>query len=75
MTWHYKLPEKEAEQTELRTLCAQMLPFENHYLLHYRLYLLTSLQSSDPQKKQAARSQLETVHFEDDELKAASEAL
>ena len=71
MQWMYGLPEHEEERAELRELCEQMLAFENHYLLHYRTYLLSLLSSEDQQNVQFALQRLETVHYDDDEMNTA----
>ncbi len=49
MQWGYAIPELEDEQTSLKSLCKQMLAFENYYLLAYRNYLLALLNSEDEQ--------------------------
>jgi len=42
--WHYLVPEDQDERRKLRQLCAQTLAFEQHYLNHYKDYLLHELQ-------------------------------
>ena len=71
MRWMYGLPEREEERAELRELCEQMLSFENHYLLHYRAYLLSLLSSEDQQNVQFALQRLEIVHYDDEEMNSA----
>ncbi len=66
--WMYGIPEREEERLELRELCEQMLAFENHYLRHYRAYLLSLLQSEEQQNVQFALQRLKTVHYDDDDM-------
>ncbi len=48
--WHYLVPQTQAERQQLRELCAQTLAFEQHYLRHYKSYLLAELLKDDQHK-------------------------
>src|SRR5262249_804102 len=45
--WGYGVPTTVAEQAHLRSLCHDVLSFENHFLSVYRDYLLEELQHPD----------------------------
>jgi predicted nucleotidyltransferase len=45
--WGYMIPAGSAEQAQLRSLCHEILAFENHFLSVYRGYLLEELQHPD----------------------------
>lgn len=46
--WGYCVPGDVEDQQKLRVLCEQGLDFVNHFLVHYKAYLLSELQTSDP---------------------------
>ncbi|WP_201385519.1 hypothetical protein [Ktedonobacter sp. SOSP1-85] len=70
LQWGYGLPKGSAQRTELRVLCGQMLPFENHYLRHYRAYLLRQARSAESTSRQFAFERFAIVHYDDDEVYA-----
>ena len=75
LQWGYYLPERQEERAELRALCERMLSFENHYLLYYRIYLLSMLRSGDGEAKRFALQRLtQKVHYTDDEVVTAMQA-
>ena len=43
--WHYVIPQKAAERTELQTICRRTLEFENHFLSIYKSFLLSELRT------------------------------
>jgi predicted nucleotidyltransferase len=45
--WGYALPAEQADQTHLRSLCRNVLVFENHFLSVYRSYLLQEVEGRD----------------------------
>ncbi|TCO47844.1 nucleotidyltransferase-like protein [Kribbella antiqua] len=63
--WHYQLPTTDADRHTLRSLCAQALNFQNHFLPLYRDYQLTELTSTDPDRRQLATHRLQQITFPD----------
>lgn len=57
--WHYRIPDGETQQEELRTLCQRTLEFENHFLMFYKDILVKTLRNSD--KKSGVWVDLETA--------------
>lgn len=71
LRWNYALPGGAEERAELRSLCEQMLAFENHYLLVYRAYLLELLHSDEEDARQFAERGFAQVKYNDAEVIAA----
>jgi len=64
--WVYLVPEKQEDRILLRKLCEQTLKFENHFLVCYRTYLLSLLNSKDQDSRDFAIKQLEKVLYPDE---------
>ena len=75
LQWGYYLPERDEECAELRALCTKMRLFENHYLRHYRAYLLSLLHSDDATARRFALQKLKQVLYPDEEIVRAMQAL
>jgi hypothetical protein len=52
--WRYEVPAGAHEREQLRALCAQALPFFNHYLETYAAYLSEQMALDDPFQRQWA---------------------
>lgn len=68
--WSYLIPDDANDRSALRNLCRQTLAFENHYLSHYRDYLLREARSSDIHAKALAIARLGQVLYPDRETLA-----
>jgi nucleotidyltransferase-like protein len=66
--WHYRIPPAESDRSTLRALCEQALTFQNHYLGHYRRYLLAELRSGAPDRQLLAIRRLGQIVFPDPEV-------
>jgi hypothetical protein len=73
--WHYTIPAAPDESAELRQLCTRAIDYENHYLQHYRDYLLACLQSQDREQQQFTVACLGRVIYADDDVLDALKAL
>src|SRR5579862_161041 len=56
--WRYGVPESVTDRQHLGKLCAQGLPFFNHYLTRYRDYLNQQRRGEDATERQWAEEQL-----------------
>lgn len=63
--WRYHIPSTPAEQAELRTITADTLRFENHFLGCYRNFLLTQFTGADPEAQQAAEGLWQNTPYAD----------
>jgi len=45
--WHYRIPDDDRQQQELRILCQRTLEFENHFLMFYKDFLVKTLQNKE----------------------------
>jgi hypothetical protein len=61
--WGYRVPEAVHDQRKLRDLCEQGLAFVNHFLAHYRAFLLTELRQPDPVIQQFALERLQRIIY------------
>ena len=46
-TWHYRVPEAQADRERLRLICRRTLDFDNYFMGEYRSFLVRELSSSD----------------------------
>lgn len=67
--WHYLLPETEVDRQHLRSLCERALDFEEHFLTHYKLYLLAQLQSEEQESRRFAHWIQEQLPLDDAEIR------
>lgn len=73
--WNYLIPDDPGERRLLRLICSQTLPFENHFLLIYKDFLLQELRSDDVEGKIQALWVLSKIPYKDAEIAAAVRAL
>lgn len=73
--WNYLIPDDPGERRLLRLICSQTLPFENHFLLIYKDFLLRELHSDDVEGKLQALWVLSKIPYKDAEIEAAVHAL
>lgn len=69
--WEYRIPEPEADQQLLRSLCRQTPTYENHFLELYRDYLLQELKQEAGNRKVQAAKRLGEIIYPDAEVVAA----
>lgn len=69
--WQYLPPRSVADRRALRALCTEMVRFENHFLRHYRTYLLDELRTGTRDHRLTAASRLAEVIYPDDEVALA----
>jgi hypothetical protein len=75
MRWGYLIPGEPAERERLRDLCGQTLGFERYFAAIYRDYLLTELNSDDPEARRCAAEVMSRAPLRDDRVIAALTAL
>ena len=75
LEWEYRIPDALAERRTLRELCRGALAFENHYLAHYRAYLLTELRKPGAGHQLFAVKRFRDVVYPDQEVATALEAV
>jgi len=63
--WRYSLPTAPADRDQLRALCRRALEFENHFLSHYRTFLLDELALGSVRDQLVATQRLGQVLFPD----------
>lgn len=68
--WQYLIPDAPNERQRLRSICQRTLAFENHFLAIYKDYLLSELQSTYAEGRNAARWVLSRIPYVDDEIRA-----
>jgi hypothetical protein len=73
--WNYLIPDDPGERRLLRLICSQTLPFENHFLLIYKDFLLRELRSDDVEGKLQALWVLGKIPYKDTEIEAAVHVL
>lgn len=61
--WHYRIPESNGEQEELRTIGQQVLGYENHFLNLYNQFLLQELTSNNQTAQSTALEMLERTWY------------
>jgi hypothetical protein len=61
--WGYRVPEATHDQHKLREFCEQGLAFVNHFLAHYKAYLLSELQQPDPVIQRFALERLQRIIY------------
>lgn len=69
--WNYLIPDESGERRLLRLICSRVLPFENHFLLIYKDFLLQELRSNDMEGKLQALWVLSKIPYKDAEIEAA----
>lgn len=69
--WRYRVPSAEPDRRRLREWCDRTLAFQNHFLGHYRHFLLAELRSGEPERQALAARRLAEVHFADAEVAEA----
>jgi hypothetical protein len=70
--WRYRIPTDPADRRALRDLCERALGFQNHFLDHYRRYLLAELDAASPGRQRLAAARLgQVVYPGDPEVPAA----
>jgi hypothetical protein len=69
--WGYVIPGGQVEQVHLRSLCRDVLAFENHFLSVYRSYLLEELQRIDAVTVRFAIQRLGQLIYPDREVVGA----
>jgi hypothetical protein len=69
--WGYRIPAGEVERRELRAMCKRALAFQNHFLEHYREYLLAEVRSGEPDRQELAARRLGQMRFPDAEVRGA----
>jgi hypothetical protein len=70
-TLGYLVPTSDEDQARLRRICAEMPDFENHYLDHYRDYLLAEARSRDHGARLGAAQRFAEVRFPDSDVRDA----
>lgn len=70
--WAYALPEHAEDHEHLRGLCRETLALENEYLRLTHDYILAQLRHGDMQGKQMASRILQSVFYQDNEMRAAA---
>jgi hypothetical protein len=70
-TLGYLVPTAGENQARLRRICAEMPDLENHYLVHYRDYLLAEARSRDHGARLGAAQRFAEVRFADSDVLAA----
>ena len=69
--WGCLVPEAEEERRRLQGICERMLAFENHFLVQYRLFLVSELRGVDREGQRAALQVLAQIPLLDREVIAA----
>lgn len=69
--WGYRVPESPEDQRHLRSLCARMVDAENHFLGHYKDYLLAELQRGEARDRVLAARRLGEILYPGPEVPAA----
>lgn len=70
--WEYQIPEAPDDKARLHDLCERTLAFENHFLLHYKEFLLAELGSAESTNQLSAARRLAQILYPDP---AVSQAL
>lgn len=73
--WQYLIPQSAEDQQRLQTICQRALAFENHFLAHYKAFLLTQLQDPDEEAPLAALHVMSQIPFNDAEIIDTMQAL
>jgi hypothetical protein len=73
--WRYELPETTQGRRRLRSLCAQMLAFENHFLTGCRAMVLSDLIHSTESIQGTALYRLKRIAYPGEDYEAALNAL
>lgn len=66
--WQYLIPTVYHARKRLRELCEHTLRFEEHFLMHYKSYLLGQLRSNEPEHIRVARQFQEQSPLDDAEV-------
>ncbi|GCE13973.1 hypothetical protein [Tengunoibacter tsumagoiensis] len=69
--WRYALPDSKEDRKQLRGLCRETLALENEYLRLTRDYIFSQLQHGEVSEKRQAIRILQSVAYQDDEMRAA----
>jgi hypothetical protein len=69
--WNYLIPTEPSERQALRSICERTLGFENHFLLHYKRFLLSELRGADSQGRQQVVWVLKQIMYRDEEIQEA----
>lgn len=69
--WQYLIPTASQERQHLREVCERTLRFEQHFIAHYKAYLLEQLSSTDPEHVHMAARFQEQVPLDDTGVIAA----
>lgn len=67
--WGYRIPAGKGERRKLHAMCERALAFQNHFLGHYREYLLAELRSAEPDRQELAARRLGQTRFADPEVR------
>lgn len=73
--WQYLIPQSAEDQQRLQAICQWALAFENHFLAHYKDFLLTQLQDPDEEALLAALRIQRQIPFYNVEIVDAIQAL
>lgn len=73
--WHYELPKTAKARRRLRSLCAQMLAFENHFLAGCRDLVLSDLKHATESIQGTALYRLKQIAYPGEDYQASLIAL
>ncbi len=73
--WQYLIPQSAEDQQRLQAICQWALAFENHFLAHYKDFLLTQLQDPDEEAPRAALRVMSQIPFNDVQIIDTIQAL
>ena len=69
--WNYLVPDSSSERAHLRSICAQTLAWENHFLQVFKTFLLAELQDENNPEMERITWLMGEIPYYDSEIQAA----
>lgn len=66
--WEYRIPTRESERNQLKTVCQHTLEFENYFLELYRDFLMDELAAENKEHQLQALRDLGAIIFPDQQV-------